>query len=222
MLAENAANLKDNSVRTWLYIRDVDNNYMGMVKARIEVFDKAQLTKATHYIASTGIEGCSETVSDLVFMDSLSIAGMVPEQRSFLTAPNYLCPTHEYNVTFERGTTIRFGDRSHHYISGTASIDSEGNVLYLGDVVRQTKRTLENIQALLESGGAGLDDLQSVTVYLRDVGDYLHVRDIVESSLPETTSVIYVRGAVCRPQWLVEIEGIAVTPFGNTNFHPFL
>jgi len=220
-LAECNANLKNNSVRTWIYVRDVDNNYQGMVDSRIAFFNNEGLTRATHYISSTGIEGCGETVSDLVFMDSLSISGMAPEQRTFLTAEDYLCPTHDYNVTFERGTTIRFGDRSHHYISGTASIDREGNVLYLGDVARQTKRTLENIQALLQSGGSDLDELKNITVYLRDVGDYPRVKEIVESALPDDVAAIYVRGAVCRPQWLVEIEGIAISPFGNPDFSPF-
>lgn len=220
-LAAHDATMKDNSVRTWIYVRDVDNNYQGMVDERIAIFNDEGLTRSTHYIASTGIEGCGEQVSDLVFMDSLSIAGLQPGQRTFLTATDYLCPTHDYNVTFERGTTIRFGDRAHHYISGTASIDREGNVLYLGDVVRQTRRTLENIQALLQSGGSDLEELRSIIVYLRDVGDYEHVKRIVESTLPEEVAAVYVRGAVCRPQWLVEIEGIAITPFGTPQFPDF-
>ena len=37
-----------------------------------------------------------------------------------------------------------------YYISGTASIDKYGHVLYLGDLEKQTNRLLENIEALLK------------------------------------------------------------------------
>jgi len=50
------ANLKDHCVRTWLFIKDVDVFYRGMVKSRRELFIREGLTEDTHYIASTGIE----------------------------------------------------------------------------------------------------------------------------------------------------------------------
>jgi enamine deaminase RidA (YjgF/YER057c/UK114 family) len=214
ILIKNSMNIADNVMRTWIYTRDVDNNYAGMVDVRAEIFLKNGMTKDTHYITSTGIEAEGEDTNQLVFMYALSIDNISKDQVTFISAPDYLNPTYEYGVTFERGTRIIYGDRSHYYISGTASIDNLGNVLYPGNVTRQAERALVNIQALLEGYNAKLSDIKSAIVYLRDFSDYKVVKEIVDSKLKHELSIVFVKGSVCRPSWLVEIECIAV----NNNF----
>jgi enamine deaminase RidA (YjgF/YER057c/UK114 family) len=220
-LRGNGATLEENVIRTWLYVRDVDNNYQGMVDARRELFELVGMNKATHYIASTGIEGCGENVSDLVIMDVLSVMGLDASQIVYMSAPSYLCPTYEYNVTFERATQVIYGDRSHYYISGTASIDHEGNILHVGNVEKQAHRTIMNIQALLNSYGANLNDLKILVVYLRDISDFAKVTSFLKENLPENLPYVMVRGSVCRPLWLIEMEGIAISPYSNMEFNPF-
>ncbi|MGE4505567.1 MAG: Rid family hydrolase [Desulfovibrionaceae bacterium] len=207
--------------RTWIYMRDVDNSYAGMVDARRELFRFMGLNEGTHYIASTGIEGLAPRADQLVLMDSLSVLGLHPTQVSYLEARDHLCPTHEYAVTFERGTRIVYGDRSHCYISGTASIDNQGNVLHVGDVVRQCRRTLANIEALLDGSGTRLEDVKQLVCYLRDPADHPLVRDFLDQALPGGIPRIIVRGPVCRPTWLVEMEAICATPRGDERFAPF-
>lgn len=94
----------------------------------------------------------------------------------FLHAPEYLNPTYEYGVTFERGTAVEYGDRKHIFISGTASIDNRGEVVYPGNIAGQTRRMLLNIEALLKEAGSSLADLAKMIVYLRDIADYPIVR----------------------------------------------
>ena len=53
--------IRDNLVRTWIYVADIDVNYDGVVRARNDVFRRYGLTADTHYIASTGIGGYSQT-----------------------------------------------------------------------------------------------------------------------------------------------------------------
>ena len=96
----NAGTIAANVIRTWIYCRDIDNNYEGLVIARREYFSQIGLTADTHYIASTGIEGQSEDSSQIVKMDSLGIFGIVPAQMEFMTAPGYMSPTQIYGVTF--------------------------------------------------------------------------------------------------------------------------
>ena len=215
------ARLENDVIRTWLYVRDVDNNYQGMVDARRELFEIVGLTKGTHYIASTGIEGCGENVSDLILLDALTVTGLKPQQITFMSAPEYLSPTYMYNVTFERATQVIYGDRSHYYISGTASIDREGNILYIGDVEKQANRTLININALLSKYNADLKDLKILIVYLRDVSDYWVIQNFLRTNLPPELPYIIVRGSVCRPLWLIEMEGIAVSNHRSKYFDPF-
>lgn len=201
--------LRDHCLRTWIYLKNVDVFYHGMVKARTELFARQGLTEQTHYIASTGIEGACAHQYDVVAMDAYSVLGLAPEQVSYLNDFGRMCPTRDYQVTFERGTRVAYADRAHFFISGTASIDRDGRVLHLNNVVAQLDRALENVQALLHAGGAGLADLMYLLVYLRDPADYPLIRLYLDERLPDLPAVV-LQGAVCRPEWLVEVEGVAV------------
>lgn len=211
MLASQRATLADHCVRTWLFIKDVDIFYQDMVDSRRVLFDENGLTHDTHYIASTGIEGTSADRFDTICMDALSLLDLKPAQISYLNDFGRLCPTKDYGVTFERGTRIAFADRMHYYISGTASIDNRGNVLHIGDVQKQTERAMENVDALLKSGGASMDDMMYLIAYLRDPADFECVSGYLNDAFPSLPTIV-VQGRVCRPEWLVEVEGIAVAP----------
>jgi enamine deaminase RidA (YjgF/YER057c/UK114 family) len=219
--ASHITSLRDNLLRTWFYVRDIDNNYNGLVEARRELFEPWGMTATTHYVTSTGIAGEMQRHEELVAMDALLECGVDPAQIQFMTAEDHLCPTHRYGVTFERGTRVTYGDRTHYFISGTASIDKEGNILYLGDLDRQVERTLENIEALLSNQGAHLSHLKQAVVYLRDPSDGARARMLLASLLPHSVPFIVVEGRVCRPGWLVEIEGIAASATGDTRFEDY-
>ena len=208
-LSSQGGTLRDHCVRTWIFLKDVDVFYQGMVESRSELFLQQGLTRDTHYIASTGIEGACAHRYDLVAMDAYSIIGLAPKQMSHLNDFDRLCETKDYNVTFERGTRIAYADRSHHFISGTASIDSAGRVVHPGDVLRQLDRALGNVDALLRSGSATLDDMMHFTVYLRDPTDFGRVDSYLSERFPQLP-ILIVQGAVCRPEWLIEVEGVAV------------
>ena len=210
VVRNNNMTLLDNTIRTWVYVRDVDNNYKGMVRARREFFAHHDLTQKTRYLASTGIEGKSAEVSGLVHVDGFSVADLEPEQIVRMEALENLSPTIDYGVTFERGLRVRYGDRSHLYISGTASIDKFGKILHYGDVRRQTVRTIENVEALLTPHGGSLEDMAYLLVYVRDPHSLGAVKAIVEEHVSQSVPTLFIEGCVCRPSWLVEMEGVAV------------
>ena len=144
-------------------------------------------------------------------MDTYAVQGLHAGQIRFLSAPTHLNPTYEYGVTFERGTCVTYGDRRHVFISGTASIDNKGEILYPGDVCRQAERMMENIEALLDEAGATTADVMQAIVYLRDPADYTVVRRYLESRYPALPCLV-VHAPVCRPGWLIETECIAAVP----------
>ena len=220
-LAAAGGTLEENMQRTWIYCRDIDNNYAGLVVARREHFARNGLTADTHFIASTGIEGKSDPFDRLVRMDSVALFGHKREQVTYMSALDHLNPTHEYGVTFERATRLTFGDRSKYYVSGTASIDKNGQIVHPGDVGRQAERMLENINALLSNYDAALEDLKLAVVYLRDPADAAIVEGVLSKRLPANLPRIMVNGSVCRPGWLVEMEGVAVNGKANGVFAPF-
>lgn len=220
MLQNYGATLADNCIRTWFFVRDVDTQYAGMVTARKDFFTEQGLTEKTHYISSTGIGGSPADTKALLQLGTYALTGMEPSQQQYLYAPTHLNPTYEYGVTFERGTLVKYGDRGQIFISGTASIDNKGNVLYVGDIVNQTKRMWENVEKLLEEGGATFNDVMQIIVYLRDSADYLTVSRMFKEKFPDTPYVITL-APVCRPAWLIEMECIAVTSNAYQEYKEF-
>jgi len=216
-LGERGCTLARDCVRTWFFVRDVDLNYQGVVDARRENFELNGLTNKTHYIASTGIEGCVSNPNVKVILNTHLIKGLDDGQIQFLYAKENLNPTYEYGVTFERGVFIDFGDRRKVYISGTASIDNKGLIVHPGDIEKQVYRMWENVTALLDEADCAFDDLMQIIVYLRDMADYKLVNKLFDQKFPTVPKVI-VLAPICRPGWLVEMECIASKTLCNTQY----
>ena len=165
------------------------------------------------YLASTGIGGGSADPHQLVAMDALVCDG-VPPKETPLRALENLSPTALYGVRFERGMRVGWRDRDWLLVSGTASIDKHGEVLYVGDIGNQSRRVVENISALLAEGGGALTDVRAATVYLRDPAELAAVKAEFDAAFPGIP-LVYLRAPVCRPKWLVECECVAVRPAEN-------
>ena len=216
-LLENGCSLAENCIRTWIYVQNVDVNYAGVVKARNEVFVTQNLTDKTHFIASTGIAGRHANPKVLVQLDAYAVDGVKKEQIHYLYAPTHLNPTYEYGVSFERGTYVDYGDRRQVFISGTASINNIGEVVYPGDIRKQTLRMWENVEVLLKEAECTFDHVGHLLVYLRDVADYTVVREMFEERFPNIPKV-YLLAPVCRPGWLIEMECMAVKPIHDNRY----
>jgi enamine deaminase RidA (YjgF/YER057c/UK114 family) len=97
------------------------------------------------------------------------------------------------------------------YLSGQAPTDAAG-VTVSQDVGAQADACFRKLAMLLEQAGGELDDLVMLNIYLRDIGDLAAVtaaqHRVLSEPLP-ALSVFEVRSLV-SPEWLVEIDGIAV------------
>jgi 2-iminobutanoate/2-iminopropanoate deaminase len=60
----------------------------------------------------------------------------------------------------------------HVYISGSGPFEPGTHKLVGDDIAVQTRATMRNIAAILESAGASLADVVQVTVYLKDIDDF--------------------------------------------------
>jgi len=218
-LADAGGSLLDNCLRTWLFVRDVDVNYAGVVAGRNESFAMNGLTPQTHFIASTGICGAHADPTVTVQMDSISSIGLKPGQVRQLSAPDHLNPTSEYGVAFERGTAVDYADRRHVFISGTASINNCGEVVYPGDVEAQTARMLENIGALLKTADCTFNDVCHMLIYLRDIADRPVVERIFAERFPDIPHIVLL-APVCRLAWLIETECMAFKAIESA-YEPF-
>ncbi|MFY9843657.1 MAG: Rid family hydrolase [Terriglobales bacterium] len=139
-----------------------------------------------------------------------------PVVKRAITNHNVLNEAYDYGSAFSRGMRIDLNGLTILLISGTASIDDEGNTVHAGDLRAQTRRTFDNISALLVSEGATWHDIVRTTCYLRDIErDYKAFNEertaFYEKEgltpLPASTGI---QAILCRPDLLIEIETIAM------------
>lgn len=208
-LALRGGSLLESCVRTWIFVQNVDVDYADVVRGRNQAFKELGLTPATRFIASTGIGGRQADRAAAVAMDTYSVIGLKEGSMRQVNAPDYLNPTYEYGVAFERATSVDYADRRHLFISGTASIDNKGCVVWPGDIRRQTLRMWENVGSLLEAASFGWEDVGQILVYLRDPADYAVVKAMFDERFRDIPCVILL-APVCRPGWLVEMECMAM------------
>ena len=82
----------------------------------------------------------------------------------------------------------------------------------IGDVSAQAEQAMANIATLLAEAGSGLEDIVKVTVYLVDPRYRESVYRVMGRWLrgvhPVSTGLVV--SALARPEWLVEIDAIAV------------
>ena len=123
-------------------------------------------------------------------------------------------------MSFERGTYIDYADRRHVFISGTASINNKGEIMFPKDVEKQTRRMWENVEALLKEADCTYDNVMEMVVYLRDVADYEIVKALYEERFADKPYVITL-APVCRPGWLVEMECMAIKQQNKPEFPAF-
>jgi 2-iminobutanoate/2-iminopropanoate deaminase len=98
------------------------------------------------------------------------------------------------------------------YLSGDGSIDPQTRELIPGDARAQTRKTLENLGATLESVGTSFSRVVKATVYLTDIHDYAAMNDVYHEFFPgeppARTTVAVAQLPV--PGLLVEIELVAL------------
>ena len=221
-------------IRTWLYLGGIvdqegpTQRYKELNRARTDFyenvrFDAAHVTPAPNgavYPASTGIGADNRDVL-------MSCIALATDRKDIKVVPlenprqvSAYCYSSDYgpkSPKFSRALALTAGDHGTIFISGTASItDSESR--HRDNVAAQTEQTLDNIEALIAEDnlrrhglpglGASMADLALVRVYIKRPADYEKARAVCRRRLGELPT-IYAVADVCRPELLVEIEGIA-------------
>ena len=130
-----------------------------------------------------------------------------------------LCEAYDYpsKVSFVRGMRVDLDNCVMLFISGTASVNEQGESIHPGDIKAQTQRTFHNISGLLECEGADWHDIVRTTCYLADFRHYDDFNDVrnaffVEQGLDPLPASTCIEARICRPELLVEVEAIAMIP----------
>ncbi len=146
------------------------------------------------------------------------LGSVVPIETKAIKAPQALNEAYQYArpSSFSRGLRLDLGNLVILLISGTASVDENGQSVHIGNFRAQCQRTFANITALLEAEGASWKNIVRTTCYLRDIdrdyAEFNEERTAFYNSqalepLPASTGI---QAKLCRPELLVEIEAIAM------------
>jgi 2-iminobutanoate/2-iminopropanoate deaminase len=98
------------------------------------------------------------------------------------------------------------------FIAGQVAYDEQGGPAHGGDFTRQAREVFRSVQAQVEAGGGTLRDIVKVTAFLSDIRYRTELAPIREEffgpRMPAYTQVAV--AALGLPEWLIEVEAIAV------------
>ena len=96
------------------------------------------------------------------------------------------------------------------FCSGQIPLDPDSGKMIEGGVAEQTERVLENLKAVLEAAGSGLDKVLKTTVFLKDMGEFAAMNEVYARYFPEKPPARATVEAARLPRDVrVEIEAIA-------------
>jgi enamine deaminase RidA (YjgF/YER057c/UK114 family) len=227
-------------VRTWFYLGGITEpetgaqRYQELNRARTDFYRDIQFNCSSFaptasggvYPASTGIgmSGSGLVASCMALETSRKDVLMLPLENPQQTPAYTYDPEHSpQSPKFSRAVALVLGNYVTTWVSGTASIvDSESR--HLGDPEKQTTQTIDNIERLiaannfeahgLKGAGARLHDLAKIRVYLKRAEDLAKCRTVCERRFGPVPA-IYAVADICRPELLVEIEGVAFSRFAQ-------
>jgi len=101
------------------------------------------------------------------------------------------------------------------FIAGQVALDKSGNVVGKDDFNAQVQQVFENLKAAVEAAGGSLTDVVKLNSYFVDlsrVSEFREVRDkYINVNDPPASTAIQV-SRLFRPEFLVEVEAVAVVP----------
>ncbi len=118
--------------------------------------------------------------------------------------PDTLPGSTLYSPVVRTGNTI--------YVAGQVSQNANGEVVGAGNFRAQADQVIENLRNALAAAGATFEHLVRITIYVTDARYRDDMRDVTRQyfgkALP--TSTLLVVAALARPDFLLEIDAIAV------------
>ncbi len=225
-------------VRTWFYLGDITETerdvqrYKEFNRARTDFYRDVRFCcsmpcpSIPHgiYPASTGIgmAGTGLVAGCLALRTERSDAYVLPLENPHQTPAYAYHPKYSpQSPKFSRAKAVVLGRHMVTLISGTASVvHSESR--HAGDLEQQTQQTIDNIEQLLtpenfayhgvRGAGAGVRDLANIRIYLKSGGDFAKCKAICDRRFGAVPA-IYAVADICRPDLLVEIEGVAFSRY---------
>ncbi|HVR37818.1 MAG TPA: pteridine-dependent deoxygenase like protein [Thermoanaerobaculia bacterium] len=187
-------------LRVWNYVRDINGMEHGLERYQRFCVARHEAFAAANYpdFPAASAVGTQSNRFVMYFVAAREPGTHLENPRQ-VSAYRYPPQYGPKSPSFARATAWR--DRV--FISGTSSVVGY-ETLHAGDVIAQLEETLRNLDVL-----AGLGNLTTAKTYLRRAEDYALVAPRLAVALPQATQ-LFLEADICRPDLLIEIEGLGV------------
>lgn len=135
------------------------------------------------------------------------------------TPTQRIVPDDVHDVSGRYAHAIRAGNTI--YVAGQVALDPQGNLVGPGDIDAQATQAYENLRRVLAAAGATFDSIVKVTTYITNVlyrPALTRVRGRI--GFPDKPSTLIVIPSLALPEFLIEIEAIAVVDTPLEIFNP--
>lgn len=99
------------------------------------------------------------------------------------------------------------------YIAGQVALDKSGNIVGKDDFRAQIRQVFENLKTAVGAAGGDFNHIIKLNMYVLDVSRLQDIREVrdefVNTHNPPTSTLVQV-AKLARPEFLVEVEAIAV------------
>lgn len=194
--------------RTWIWLGDILSWYDDFNSVRNKFFTERGLIAPKKGVnklpASTGI-GVAPNYGAIPAMDLIAV--VKPENSlEYLEAGGNQDSALKYGSAFSRASKAISQAANTVYVSGTASIGSDGKTKHIGDAYKQIEVSINNVRAVLHEMQCDDDDVVQATVYCKTAEvEKLFWSKYSDLAWPTLTAI----ADICRDDLLVEIEATA-------------
>jgi enamine deaminase RidA (YjgF/YER057c/UK114 family) len=197
-----------NVLRTWFYIKDILQWYNDFNAVRNEIFTRKGIDRFVP--ASTGIG-----IGHYPYVLTCRALAIKPKTDSIKirqVASPLQCAATDYKSAFSRAVLVSSDSKDVLLVSGTASINPDGDTAHVADITGQIDLTLKVADEILRAQGMGRNHITRgiayfrEKIYIQDFIRYCRSRQINPGIFQHTVNTI------CRDNLLFEIEFDAVKP----------
>lgn len=91
-------------------------------------------------------------------------------EKKIIRTDNAPAPIGPYNQAVQSGNML--------YVSGQIALDAKTGELVQGDIQAETKKVMENLEAILTAAGMDFSNVLKTTIFLMDMGQFAQVNEV--------------------------------------------
>ena len=96
------------------------------------------------------------------------------------------------------------------YVSGTLALDTNNDVVHVGDAAAQARYVLEIIQKVIVTAGGSMDDVTFNSIFIKDWADYAAINAVYAEYFPGDKPARYcIQCGLVKADALIEIASVA-------------